>query len=126
MSELENRDILERYRQEFFERQNIDAIDDLMHDDYVEEYPQSGERIRGKDNARTVYENYPGIPNLIDYSYLLDGDLAVVEMILDYDGKRMNVCEIVEFEDGKIKRDRGYFAEPFEASEWRAQWVERL
>jgi ketosteroid isomerase-like protein len=126
MRTQENRDILERYRQGFFERQNIDAIDDLMHDDYVEEYPQSGERIRGKDNARRVYENYPGIPNLIDYSYLLDGDLAVVEMILDYDGKRMNVCEIVEFEDGKIKSDRGYFAEPFEAPEWRAQWVERL
>jgi hypothetical protein len=112
MSEQEKRDTLECYRQEFFERQNIDAIDDLMHDDYVEEYPQSGERIRGKDNARTVYENYPGIPNLIDYSYLLDGDLAVVEMILDYDGKRMNVCEIVEFEDGKIKRDRGTSPSP--------------
>ena len=126
MSEQDNRDTLERYRQAFFERQNIDAIDDLMHDDYVEEYPQSGERIRGKDNARAVYENYPGIPNLIDYSYMLEGDLAVVEMILDYDGHRMNACEIVEFEDGKIKRDRGYFAEPFEAPEWRAQWVERF
>jgi hypothetical protein len=126
MSKQENRDILERYRQGFFERQNIDAIDDLMHDDYVEEYPQSGERTRGKDNARRVYENYPGIPNLIDYSYLLDGDLAVVEMILDYDGKRMNVWEIVEFEDGKIKSDREYFAEPFEAPEWRAQWFESL
>ena len=79
----------------FFERQYIDAIDDLMHDDYVEEYPQSGERIRGKDNARTIYENYPGIPNLIDYSYRLDGDLAVVEMILDYDGKRMNFCDLI-------------------------------
>jgi len=126
VSEQDNRDTLERYRQEFFERQNMDAIDDLMHDDYVEEYPQSGERIRGKDNARAVYERYPGIPGLIDYSYMLEGDLAVVEMILDYDGHRMNVCEIVEFEDGKIKRDKGYFAEPFEAPEWRAQWVERF
>ena len=99
MSEQQNRDILES--------QNIDAIDDLIHDDYVEEYPQSGERIRGKDNARTVYENYPGIPNLIDYGYRLEGDLAVAEMILDYDRKRMNVCEIVEFEDGKIKLEKG-------------------
>jgi hypothetical protein len=39
-----------------------DAIADLVHDGVVEEYPQSGERIRGKDNARTVYENYPSIP----------------------------------------------------------------
>ena len=43
---------------------------------------------------------------------------------LDYHGKRMNVCDIVGFEDGMIKADRGYFAEPFEAPEWRAQWVE--
>jgi hypothetical protein len=50
----------------------------------------------------------------------------VVEMILDSDGKGMNVCEIVEFEDGKIKRDSGYFAEPFAAPEWRAKWVERF
>jgi hypothetical protein len=34
---------------------DTDAIADLVHDGVVEEYPQSGERIRGKDNARTVY-----------------------------------------------------------------------
>ena len=75
MSEQENRDTLERYRQEFFERQDIDAIADLMHDDYVEDYP---------------------------------------EIILEYDGNRMNVCDIVELQDGKIKRSRAYFAEPFD------------
>ena len=62
-----------------------------MHDDYVEEYPQSGERIRGKQNVRSVYENYPGYPDLIDYSYSISGDLAALEMIVDYDGHRMNV-----------------------------------
>jgi ketosteroid isomerase-like protein len=126
VSEQQNRDTLERYRQEFFERQDIDAIADLMHDDYVEEYPQSGEKIRGKDNVRTVYENYPGLPTLIDYSYKFSGDLAVVEVTLEYEGNRMNLCEIVDFEDGKIRRARAYFAEPFEAPEWRAQWVERM
>jgi ketosteroid isomerase-like protein len=126
VSEQENRDTLERYRQAWFERQDIDAIADLMHDAYVEEYPQSGERIRGKDNVRTVYENYPGLPTLIDYSYRISGDLAVIEMTLEYDGKRTNACSIVDFEDGKIKRSRAYFAEPFEAPEWRAQWVERM
>jgi hypothetical protein len=38
----------------------------------------------------------------------------------------MNVCDIVEFEEGTIKGDRGYFAEPFQAPEWNAQWVERF
>ena len=60
MSEQENRNTLERYRRAFFERQDIDVIADLMHDDYVEECPQSGEKIRGKDNVRTVYENFLG------------------------------------------------------------------
>ena len=126
MSEQENRDTLERYRQAFFERQDIDAIADLVHDDYVEEYPQSGERISGKDNVRTVYENYPALPTLTDYGYRLSGDFAVVEIVLDYEGNRTNVCEIVDFEDGKMKTSRAYFAEPFEAPEWRAQWVERM
>ena len=125
MSEQENRDTLERYRQEFFENQDMDAIAELMHDDYVEEYPQSGERIRGKDVARTVYENYPSVPELVDYTHRVAGDMAVVEMVLDYDGHRMNACDIIEFEDGKIRRATAYFGEPFEAPEWRARWVER-
>src|SRR5215211_4673212 len=80
MSEQENRDTLERYFQAFG-RQVLDTIDDLLHDDYVEEYPQSGERIRGKHNSRVVAENYPGgLPNMIDYSYKLSGDLGVGEM----------------------------------------------
>jgi hypothetical protein len=31
---------------------------------------------------------------------------------------------IFELKDGKIWRDTRYYAEPFEAPEWRAQWVE--
>ena len=126
MSEQQNRDTLERFRREVMGGQDIDAMAELMHDDYIEEYPQSGERIRGRQNARSVYENYPSMPNLMDFSYSISGDLAVVEMVVDYDGHVMNACQVCEFEDGKIKRTRGYFAEPFEAPEWRAQWVERM
>lgn len=32
----------------------------MLTEDYVEEYPQSGEVIRGRRNARAVRENYPG------------------------------------------------------------------
>ena len=41
-------------------RQDWDALGDVYHDDYVEEYPQSGEVIRGLANARAVRESYPG------------------------------------------------------------------
>ena len=125
MSEQQNRDALERYF-EAFERRDLDAFAELFHDDYLEEYPQSGERIRGKQNARAVNEKYPGLPSLINRSYNISGDLGVMEMTLEYDGDRVHACEIVEFEEGKIKRARTYFAEPFEAPQWRAQWVERM
>jgi ketosteroid isomerase-like protein len=125
MSEQQNRDTLERYFQAF-EQQNLDAMEELLHDDCVEEYPQSGERIRGKANWRKIAENYPGLPNMTDHSYVLSGDLGVMKMTLEYDGNRVYACEIVDFEDGKIKRARAYFAEPFEAPGWRAQWVERM
>jgi ketosteroid isomerase-like protein len=125
MSEQENRDAIDRYFQAF-EQRDLDAIADLMHDDYVEEYPQSGEKIRGKDNWRKIAENYPGLPNMTDHSYVLSGDLGVMKMTLEYDGNRVYACEVVDFEEGKIERARAYFADPFEAPEWRAQWVERM
>jgi hypothetical protein len=129
VTEQRNRNVLERLFGAY-ERQDLDVffklLDDDYVDDYMEEYPQSGERIRGKDNRRKIAENYPGLPNLTDHSYKISGDLAVIEMILEYDGNRSHSCEITEFEDGKIKRTRSYFSEPFEAPEWRAQWVERM
>jgi SnoaL-like domain len=125
VSEQQNRETLERYF-ETFERQDPAAFVEFLHDDYVEEFPQSGERIRGKDNWRMMAENYPGLPTLADHSYKISGDLAVIEITVEYGGNRMHDCEVVELEDGKVKRRRAYFGEPFEAPEWRAQWVEGM
>jgi hypothetical protein len=126
VSEQQNRATLERFFDVFSRHDFDDMIELIMHDDYIEEFPQSGERIRGKDNWRNIAENFPGLPKLIDHSYKLSGNLAVTEMILEYGGNRIYNCEMVEFEGGKIKRRRAYFGEPFEAPEWRAQWVERM
>ena len=60
MSEEWNRNTLERYVQALA-RQDLDTIEDHLHDDYVEEYPQSSERIRGKHNGRSILQNYPGL-----------------------------------------------------------------
>jgi ketosteroid isomerase-like protein len=105
MSEEGNRNTLERYVQALA-RQDLDAIEDHLHDDYVEEYPQSSERIRGKHNWRSILQNYPGRPNIIDYGFKLGGELDVAELIAEYDGERVYTCETVELEDGKVKRVR--------------------
>ena len=125
MSEQQNRDALERFLL-LFERGDLDAATDLLHDNYVEEYPQSGERIRGKQNWLSIVKTYPSLPKMINYTIEVSGALCVLEAILEYDSNRVYVCEIFEVQDGTLKRAREYFGEPFEAPEWRAQWVERM
>ena len=53
--------------------------------------------------------------------------LWVAERVNDYDGGRVSkVVAIFELEDGKIRRDTRYYAEPFEPSECRAHLAERM
>jgi hypothetical protein len=103
-------------------------------EDYVLEMPQSGERISGRERMRQFQESYstrsPSDPmrRIRLRRVLVREDLWVVEGIADYDDGReaLNVVLILELRDGKMWRDRWYFAGSFEAPEWRAQWVERM
>jgi hypothetical protein len=102
-------------------------------EDYVLEMPQSGERIRGRERMRQFQESYSTrsssdpMRRIRLRRVLVREDLWVVEGIADYDDGReaLHVILILELRDGKMWRDRWYFAGPFEAPEWRAQWVER-
>jgi hypothetical protein len=51
----------------------------------------------------------------------------VLEVELTYpDGSRYLGVSILELRDGKVLRETDYYAQPFQAPEWRAQWVERM
>jgi hypothetical protein len=54
------------------------------------------------------------------------GELWVTEYVITYDGRPVHTVSIMEFWDGKVGRETLYFADPFEAPEWRAQWIERM
>jgi hypothetical protein len=100
-------------------------------EDYVMEMPQSGERFRGRENMRAFQRarSYHSTPprSLQLRRVLVKEGLWAVEAIIDYGGGQVfDVVLILELRDGKMWRDRWYFAEPFEAPEWRAQWVERM
>ncbi len=58
MVALNNRQIVDRYARAMTEV-DLDAVDELLHDDVIVEFPQSGERIRGRANRRATMENYP-------------------------------------------------------------------
>ena len=116
-------------RQLFFERLehlSPEAEYELRHPDYVMEMPQSGERIRGRERMRAFQEAYPNPPTIQPRRVVGAGDVWVVEARSDYGGQIFHVAMIVEFRDGKIWRDTRYYAEPFEAPAWRAQWVEPM
>ena len=96
-------------------------------EDYAMEMPQSGERIRGRENMRNFHEAYPNTPSIRLRRVLVRDRLWVVEGVNDYgDGQVSDFVMILELKDGRIWRDRRYYAEPFEAPEWRAEWVERV
>ena len=99
-----------------------------LHPDFVQEWPQSGERIRGADSALAIDRNFPGgMPSMTPRRTLAQGDLAISETELTYaDGSRYLGVSVMEFRDGLISKETDYFAEPFVAPQWRAQWVERM
>jgi hypothetical protein len=98
---------------------------EIRHEDYVMEMPQSGERIRGREKMREFQEAYPNPPTMDLRRVLVRDGLWVVELVSDYGGQIYNPV-LIELRDGKMWRDRRYYAEPFEAPEWRAQWVEQM
>lgn len=129
MGDQENRQVIENLF-EALQKQDVDQLrailDEHMADDYVQEWPQSGERIRGKANALAIGENYPGLPSAKLREIKGSGDLWVGEVTLDYGQGPVHGVSVFEFRDGKIFKQADYFADPFEAPEWRAQWVEKM
>lgn len=98
----------------------------IYHDDAVLEYPQSGERIRGRRNIQITRSIQPNKKRFTVQRIIGDGDLWVTEFVLSYDGKPSYTVSIMEFRGDKVARETQYFADPFEASLTRAQYVERM
>ncbi len=102
------------------------AEQDLRHDQYEMVMPQSGEMIRGRDKMRAMQERFPAPPQGTMRRIFGDGDVWIVEGQNDYEGDVWHFVNIVEFENGKIRRETRYYSKGFEAPEWRADLVERI
>jgi hypothetical protein len=98
----------------------------IYHEDAVLEYPQSGERTRGRRNIQAQRASQPSSKRFSIRRIIGGGDLWVTEFLLTYDGKPSYTVSIMEFRDDKVARETQYFADPFPAPEWRAQLVERM
>ena len=95
-------------------------------DDAVLEYPQSGERTRGRANIQGQRSSQPNKKRFSIRRIVGSGELWVTEFILTYDGKPSYTVSIMEFKGDKVARETQYFADSFVAPAFRAQWVERM
>jgi len=99
---------------------------DIYLDDAVLEYPQSGERIRTRNNIQNSRANQPNKKRFAVRRITGSGSLWITEYILTYDDKPSYTVSIMEFSGDKVARETQYFADPFQAGASRAQWVERM
>lgn len=98
----------------------------IYHEDAVLEYPQSGERTRGRSNIQGQRASQPSNKRFSIRRIIGSGDLWVTEFILTYDSKPSYTVSIMEFSGVKVARETQYFADPFPAPAFRAKWVERM
>ncbi len=147
MTDPGGRAIVERYARALQDKDH-DALALLITDDYVDEMPQSGERVRGKANQLALLRNYPGGVGTINpkserlvgaedrwvttpmFTVLRvegSGDVYTYVGAATYsNGETWQMIQIVELREGKIARTTSWYAAPFEAPAWRAGFVERF
>ncbi|MFC9439529.1 nuclear transport factor 2 family protein [Nocardia sp. NPDC057030] len=94
--------------------------------DAILEYPQSGERIRGRNSIQAAREAQPNAKRFTVRRILGGGDLWISELVLEYDKEPFYVVSIMEFEGTEVVRETQYFGEPFAPGPSRAQWVEKM
>lgn len=127
----DNAALIQRFR-EVAEAGDFTPLGELMMetstDDFVEEWPQSGERIT-KQNFQRMGEAYSGAtgtsPTFKLGSIRDGGDHIVVDGFIDYgNGTTAHYVGISDLSGGKISKLTEYFAAPFEAPDWRKPYVE--
>jgi ketosteroid isomerase-like protein len=106
---------------------DLDAEHDIYQENAVCEYPQSGERILGRENLKSLRGHHPGRPSGFTVHRITgSGNLWVTEYVINYQGNLVYTVSIMEFEGERCRRETQYFGDPFDAPSWRAQWVEQV
>jgi ketosteroid isomerase-like protein len=103
------------------------AAGEFLHDEFVLEWPQSGERIRGRSNFVAVNEHYPAhgrwefrIQHIFADGNHVVSDVSVTDGV--FAGRAITFSTV---RAGKILHQTEFWPDPFEPAAWRAEWVEK-
>jgi hypothetical protein len=105
---------------------DFDTEHEIYREDAVLDYPQSGERLRGRRNIQERLFVQPNKKRFTVRRIVGSGDLWVTEFVLSYDGVPSYTVSIMEFREGQVARETQYFADPFDPAPSRAHLVERV
>jgi hypothetical protein len=108
------------------ERGDIDAEHAIYAEDAILDYPQSGERFRGRARIQAQRGGHPADRHFTVRRILGVGDVWVSECVITYDGVPTYSVSVMEIADGLVTHETQYFADPFEASPGRAALAEPI
>ncbi len=107
-----------------FDRAEFDDVRPLLADDFICEWTQSKELIRGRDNFIAVNQNYPGRWHIEIIKLIVSDNDVVTECRVFDDTDSVTALSFFTLKNGKIKHLREFWVDPMEAQAWRRQWVE--
>jgi hypothetical protein len=105
---------------------DIDTEHAIYAPDAILDYPQSGERFRGRSTIQAQRGGHPAERHFSIDRISGVGDLWVSECVITYDGASTRSVSIMEFSGGLVKHETQYFADPFPAPASRAPLAEAI
>ena len=107
------------------EARDLETLASLAHPDIVMEWPQSGERFAGRENALGALGAQEEKPEVAGEPSLDGcGDVWVARAPLRYGEDIYHYVGIFTLENGQIRRSTEYFGAPFPANPARAAFTE--
>ena len=94
--------------------------------DAILDYPQSGERFRGRAKIQAQRGGHPADRHFTILRIRGGGDLWVNECVITYDGVPTYAVSVMEFSGDLVTHETQYFADPFQAPAWRAALAEPI
>lgn len=105
---------------------DFQSVGQVLSDDFVLEWPQSGERIRGRENFAAMNAEYPAHGRWrFTINRLIGDDVQAVTDVSLTDG--VQVARAISFfsiADGKVQKMIEFWPDPFPAEENRTHLVE--
>ncbi len=105
---------------------DIDTEHAIYAEDAMLDYPQSGERFRGRSAIKAQRGGHPAERHFRVLRIRGGGDLWVSECVITYDGAPTYSVSVMALTGDLVTHETQYFADPFPAPDSRAALAEQI